>query len=419
MDIGSLIAAALLSLGLIGTDAVLNAGNVVFQVDVTKSLTEKGYTSAVVDAMLDSDLREIVDFKSIVHRTKIRPADQKSVVGAIAESLNLKDVTSAFQAEFGLDSIRLTGSLMGGDDKGDTFRFLLGGESFHTGKFTIDLTSEPKESLPLFLSEVATAIAGDIEPYAVAIDEFHALQRKNAFLENDKDHDQFQDFVAVQIKKAIEDRSSEDNHAVFYNLLGMASLLYHEQNCSTQQFERAAAVDPELGIPLLNLATLALTERRFDDAIRFAGLAEETRVMREEPFLIANTRVVMGLALWGKNDLKGAAEHFHMAASVYPGSMWAYYYWGALQNSLGNKDSAAVLLARAEYNLQIFESYPEVALMYIKVDPTDNFNFTRVDILQARHLGDLDPVKQDLAPVKAETADAGKPATTAPVCMMP
>ena len=48
MDIGSLIAAALLSLGLIGTDAVLNAGNVVFQVGVTKKLADKGYTPAVV-----------------------------------------------------------------------------------------------------------------------------------------------------------------------------------------------------------------------------------------------------------------------------------------------------------------------------------------------------------------------------------
>ena len=415
MDIGSLIAAALLSLGLIGTDAVLNAGNVVFQVDVTKSLSEKGYTPAVVDALLDSDLREIVGSKSIVHRTNIRPADQKSVVGAIAESLNLKDVTAAFQSEFGLDSIRLTGSLM--DGEGGTFRFLLGGESFHTGKFTIDVTSKPKESMPVFLEDVATWIATDLEPYAVAIDKFHALQRKNQFLENDKDHDEFQEFVSAQAEKAIEDRSAEDNHAVFYNLLGMASLLYHEQDCSKQQFERAAAVDPQLGVPLLNLGLLALTERRFDDAIRLMGMAENTRTVQDVPFLMANSRVIMGLALWGKNDPAGAAEQFRASLIAYPGSMWAYYYWGTLEESLGNKDSAALLLTRAEYNFQIFESYPEVALMYIKVDPANDFNFTRVDILRARHLEDLKPVKQ----VDADPAAGTSPAAPAkpPVCVMP
>jgi tetratricopeptide (TPR) repeat protein len=292
------------------------------------------------------------------------------------------------------------------------------------------VTSKPKESMPVFLEDVATWIATDLEPYAVAIDKFHALQRKNQFLENDKDHDEFQEFVSAQAEKAIEDRSAEDNHAVFYNLLGMASLLYHEQECSKQQFERAAAVDPQLGVPLLNLGLLALTERRFDDAIHLMGMAENTRTVQDVPFLLANSRVIMGLALWGKNDPAGAAEQFRASLVAYPGSMWAYYYWGTLEESLGNKDSAALLLTRAEYNFQIFESYPEVALMYVKVDPANNFNFTRVDILRARHLEDLKPTKQMDAdattgkPTKQVDADAttGKPTSEPakpPVCVMP
>jgi hypothetical protein len=408
MDIGSLIAAALLSLGLIGTDAVLNAGNVVFQVGVTKKLVERGYTPLVVDALLDGDLREIVEFRSIVHQTRIRSADQMSIVGALAASLNLKDVTSAFQSEFGLDSIRLTGSLMDGET--GEFRFILGGDSVHTGKFTIDMTSEPRETLPEFLQQAATAIATDLEPYAVAVDKFHTLQRKNQYLESDKDHDEFQSFVAAQMKKTVENATNEDNRAVLYNLLGMASLLYHEQACSKQQFERAAATDPELGVPLLNLSVLALTERRFDDAIHLAGMAESTHDLRPVPFLVANARTVVGLALWGKNDLPGAAAQFRIAATIYPGSMWAYYYWSLLESSIDNKDSAAMLLARAEYNLQIFESYPEVALQYVKLDPTANFGFTRVDILRARHLSDLAPISQT-------DADAG--AEKAVVCVMP
>ncbi len=414
MDIGSLIAAALLSLGLIGADAVINAGNVVFQVGVTKKLAERGYTPAVVDALLDADLKQIVEFKSIVHETRIRSADEKSVVGSIAESLSLRDVTTAFQSEFGLDSIRLTGSLMDGET--GEFRFLLGGESYHTGKFTIDMTSKPNQSLPQFLTNVATAIATDLEPYSVAVAKFHTLQRKNKFVENDEDHDEFQEFVATQLRRTVEDRTAEDDRAVLYNLLGMASMLYHEHACATRQFERAATIDPELGVPLANLALLALIERRFDDAIHLAGMAEQAREMRRIPFLIANTRVIIGLALWGKNDLAGAAEQFRTAATVYPGSMWAFYYWSQLETSVGNKDSAAMLLERAEYDLQIFESYPEVALMYAKVDPADNFNFTRVDILRARHISDLAPVKQEQQTADGQPAKAGPPAME---CLMP
>jgi hypothetical protein len=55
--------------------------------------------------------------------------------------------------------------------------------------------------------------------------------------------------------------------------------------------------------------------------------------------------------------------------------------------------------------------------MYIKVDPANDFNFTRVDILRARHLEDLKPVKQ----VDADPAAGTSPAAPAkpPVCVMP
>src|SRR5579859_2077326 len=217
MDIGSLIAAALLSLGLIGADAVVNAGNVVFEVGVTKKLADRGYTPAVVDTLLDNDLKEIVEFKSIVHQTRIRSADQKSIVGSIAEAMSLRDVTGAFQAEFGLDSIRLTGSLMDGET--GEFRFMLGGESVHTGKFGIDRTSGPKETLRTFHQAVADEIAVHLEPYAVAIEKFNVLQRKNKYLQDDADHAAFQAFVAEQLTKSAQAINTEDNRAVLYNLL--------------------------------------------------------------------------------------------------------------------------------------------------------------------------------------------------------
>jgi hypothetical protein len=393
MDIGSLIAAALLSLGLLGADAVINAGNVIFQVAVTKRLAERGYTPAVVDSLLDSDLKEVVEFRSMVHRTRVRSAEQKSIVGAVADSLNLKDVTAAFQSEFGLDSIRLTGSLMDGDT--GEFRFILGGTSLHVGKFTIDMTSRDKQTLPEFLNDVSGSIATHLEPYAVAVDKFRVLQRKNKYLENDGDHEEFQAFVIEQIKLETNEGGTTDDRAAFFNLLGMVSLLYHAHDCAKLQFEQAVKADPALGVPELNLALLALVERHFDEAVKRALAAERAPEMRSEPFLVANARTLVGLALWGKGDLRGAAEQFRTAVTIYPGAMWGYLYWSELEGSLGNKDSQALLAERAEHNLQFFESYPEVALMYARVDPSAAFRFSRVDTARARHLDDLQPARAE------------------------
>jgi tetratricopeptide (TPR) repeat protein len=394
MDIGSLIAAALLSIGLIGADAVINAGNVLFQVGVTRKLVDQGYTPAVVDRLLDNDLKEIVEFRSIVHRTRIRSAEEKSVVGSIGESLGLRDVTSAFQAEFGFDSIRLTGSLMEGTT--GEFRFILGGQSLHTGKFTIDVTSKDQQPLPEFLRGVARNIAEHLEPYAVAVEKFHVLQRKNSYQDDDADHAEFVKYIKQQISQDdVEGEGIENDQAAFYNLLGMASLLYHEHDCAAHQFQRAATIDPDLGVPELNLALLSLIQQHFDDAMRQAAQAAQARDVAREPLLLGNAHTIMGLALWAKGDLAGAAQHFRQGATLYPGSMWAYFYWGQLQKSLGNEDSAAFLFGRAERNLALFESYPEVALMYIRIDPKNGFHFSRVDIARTRHLEDLEPNKKE------------------------
>lgn len=409
MDIGSLIAAALLSLGLIGTDAAINAGNIIFEVGVTRKLADRGYTAPVVDALLDNDLKQIVEFRSMVHRTRIRSADQKSIVGSIAESLSLKDVTAAFQAEFGFDSIRLVGSLMDGET--GEFHFLLAGDSQHTGKFAIDMTSGDNQPLPAFLHDVAEAIAKRLEPYAVAVEKFNALQRKDQHTQNDADHESFVRYVTRQLKNESDSGSEGDDRAAFYNLLGMASLLYHEHACAAQQFGQAARSDPALGVPQLNLALLALVDRHFDDALRLSVAAMQAPEVARQPFLLANVHTIAGLALWGRQDPAGAAAQFRAAVTAYPGSMWGYFYWSELEKILGNADSADLLRSRAEYNLAVFESYPEVALMYVRLYPEDGFRFTRVDIQRAHHLSDLEPVAGRSDPADAATATATATAT--------
>src|SRR6185437_3628719 len=172
MDLSSLLVAVLLSLGLIGTDAVINAGTISFNVQVTEDLSKKGYTPQLVDAMMDGYLREYVEFKSLAHPPQIRSAQDESVVSAIAGSVNLKGVTQAFQSDFGLNPVRITGSLMATGN--DQFRFILTGTSTHTGLFVID-ESSTGQALPEFTESVAEVIVTRIEPYAAAIHKFDRM----------------------------------------------------------------------------------------------------------------------------------------------------------------------------------------------------------------------------------------------------
>ena len=222
MDIGTLIAAALLSLGIIGSDALLNADNISFRIEVSKDLVEAGYSAPLVDALMDSGMKELVDFKSIVRTPDIRSADQKSIVSAVAESFNLREVTAAFQNEFGLSQVHLAGALMG---KESGFRFLMSGNSLHTGRFTLDLRSKDGEALPGFLKDVAAEVVMRVEPYAAAIAEFNDLLKSGRFRSDPAVYVAFRDRWQKVIAQEARQDDSESDHAPFHNLIGMAAML--------------------------------------------------------------------------------------------------------------------------------------------------------------------------------------------------
>jgi hypothetical protein len=385
MDLGTLIAAALLSLGIIGSDAVLNADNISFRIEVSKDLAEAGYSTQLVDAMMDSAMKELVDFRSIVSQPEIRSAEEKTIVGAVADSVNLREITGAFQNEFGLSQVHLTGALMG---KEGEFRFLMSGNSPHTGKFVLDLHSKPQETLPVFLRDVALDVVGRIEPYAAAIADFN--NRRASFATDPAAYTQFRAHCEQILADETKERDAANDHASFHNLMGMAAMLSADNAEATAQFERAVALDPTLGVPAINLALLNLTARRFDDAIRYAEAASTTPFVKSKGFLLANTETIAGLAKWGKKDLPGAQEEFVASVKAYPGSFWGYYYWSELQRVAGTPEDAAFLRERADRTITTFETYPEVAFIYMRIDPLKDFTFAHIDINSAHRVSDIE-----------------------------
>jgi hypothetical protein len=388
MDLSSLIVAVLLSLGLIGTDAVINAGTIGFDIQVTDDLAKQGYTPQLVDSMMDSYLREYVEFKSIVHPAQIRSAQQESVVSAIAASLNLKGVTASFQSDFGLNPVRLTGSLMPADSGSKELRFMLTGESTHTGIFVIDRKSGT-EPLPKFMERVAEAIVSEIEPYAAAVHKFNAMVSNILSNSKESGHDQLIAFINDRLSSEAGQRDSDVDHAAFHNLLGITAMLVGDPKEAESEFRLAQTLDPEMGIPLMNLAVQYISQQRFDEAMELTAASANARDVRKTPYLLANAYMVRGLAQWGKKDVSGAAASFLASAKAYPRSMWAYFYWAEMLDSVGNTKDGDLLRARAQYNLGTFESYPEVCVLHLRVLPGGNFALKPIDLGRIRHISEL------------------------------
>jgi hypothetical protein len=388
MDLGSLIVAAFLSLGLIGTDAVLNAGTVNFDIQVTDDLSKRGYTPQLVSAMMDIDLKALVDFKSMLHPPQIRSSQQKSVVGAVADSLNLKEVTSSFQADFGLNPVRLTGSLMQFGKDGQDMRFILAGESRHTGEFIIDETSAGRP-LPKFLDDMSVEVVAKIEPYAAAIHEFSVMSNNLVAGKPQSGLQAFKDYITELAASEAGQQDSDLDHAALHNLLGLSALMTHDLAAAADAFKMAIILDPTMGIPQINLALADVSQHHFDEAITLANAAIAMPRVRDTPYVLANTYTVKALALWGKNDLKGAAEQFRAAVWAYPASMWGYFYWAELLDSVGNKKDADLLRVRAQHNLNTYETYPEVAFLHVRVVTADGFALVPIDLGAVRHIEEI------------------------------
>jgi tetratricopeptide (TPR) repeat protein len=374
-------------LGLIGTDAVLNAGTIRFDVQVTDDLAKSGYTPQLVDAIMANDLKALVDFKSVIRPPEIRTPEEKSIVGAVADSLNLKEVTSSFQADFGLNTVRITGSLMADGKDKQQLRVILAGNSRYTGNFLIDASSGG-ESLPAFLQEVAGEVVTKLEPYATAVDQFNRLSRDIIAGKAGQGPEKFRALIERLITSEARQPDSDLDHAAFHNLLGLAETMANDPARAEAAYKMSMMLDPRLGIPAINLAVLYVSQHRFDDAISTLAAAATSRV-EHTPYLLAYAMTVRALALWGQGNLQGASDQFLYATQVYPASLWAYLYWAELLDSVGNTQDALLLRSRAQHNLDLFDSYPEVAFLHVRLVTDAGFAPRPIDLTTVRHVAEI------------------------------
>lgn len=127
----------------------------------------------------------------------------------------------------------------------------------------------------------------------------------------------------------------------FQNALGKALSALGRHGAARSALQRAMGMDPENAEARLQLALMALSGRREDEAVRWL---QEALVL-EPKFAEAHLHLAN---LWmGRENFPAAEEHYRQAVAVQPAYAEAHANLGGLLKDLARRDEAAVHLARA------------------------------------------------------------------------
>jgi tetratricopeptide (TPR) repeat protein len=304
-----------------------------------------------------------------------------------------KPPSRAAQAASGTVSATAAATPAVGGRGDEQLRFILSGQSTHTGMFIIDCTSPKGQPLPVFMNVVATEIIKRVEPYAAAIALFKEMHRTHALMRHEPSYAALKSVVDGRLDSEAGSEDSDADFAAFRNLLGMAAMMAGKNDDAEREFLKASEIDPHMGYAWTNAGLLYLSQGRFDKALEMTEHAQATDTVRRTSFLLANALTVEALARWGKKDLQGASDTFLEAAHAYPGTFFVYYYWAKLMAATGNTEAAAELSRRANANLSSFETYPESALLYFKVRAEQDFSLVHLNLKLTKTVADVDAQK--------------------------
>jgi len=117
MDPTTLLAAVLVAIGLLGTDAVLYSGSVQVSVATPPEIKGMSIDKATLEVEFDDKLNAIAQTPSVVHPPDIRSSSEQGVGMALAEAANVQNVAFALQSSLGFRPDRLRLSLFTADGK--------------------------------------------------------------------------------------------------------------------------------------------------------------------------------------------------------------------------------------------------------------------------------------------------------------
>ena len=362
MDLTTILVALGLLTGLLGADAALNANTVGVRFFVPQPVEETGISREVAEQIFTNEILKINRTPSLLAPPQVRSTSDPSVLGVIANTLKLQDITYALQSALGLSPLRLNGAviLVRGDQ-----RLVITGSSPDFGPFTVDVREGA--DITDLLKRAAFGSIEQVQPYRAALHRF--VQTVEA---GGADYAAVSRIAERELARPARPQS-RDQRAFLQNLLGIVALMNRDIPEAENRFTQALAIRPDLDVGRLNLAFVRTQQDRYEDALALLRPVVELRLSPPQPPVLAAAQITWAATAWAMGDIAEGERRFGEALRADGGgAAVAYEHWATLLEEAGRPEAAAEKRALARAHPPTFENYPEVALLYFQLSARDN-----------------------------------------------
>jgi Tfp pilus assembly protein PilF len=368
MDLATIGLAVMLMAGVLGTDAVMNAGSVSVEVAIAPKLEEVSIDRTSLALEFESKLHEVLEnADSVIPPPKVKMRSDQGVGIAIAEAVGLAEIPFALQREFGFtpDSVRFALFMRNGQTGG-----LISGHSHLAGNFSRILDLEKGEPLKNFIDRSAQWAAVELAPYHAALN----LMKQHA---KDLNFTEVEDLIETS-KAMLPPTPTSLDRSMFNNLEGLIAMFKGDLKTAQNEFNQASLDDPSNPVPFLNAAFAHVQMDEYRQAVD--GLQALLRLAPPaDTHLLGTTYMTLGAAYIGLNDHDTANRMFRTATKVNPHSATCWHLWAIERGLVGDQRAVAFMNQRAGEESATFENYGELAALYFRHSVESNAPLARND----------------------------------------
>jgi|HubBroStandDraft_6_1064221.scaffolds.fasta_scaffold28285_3 predicted Zn-dependent protease len=352
MDLTTIALVALLTFGLLGTDAVVNAGSVEVEVTIAPRIENVSIDKEALTAEFENQLEAINSTASLFPPFEARARREQGIGMALAEAINVRNVAYSLRYQLGYrpDYIRLA---LFSEDGG--VRGLVSGYSHLLGNFSSAISRNPGEPLMALVQRCAFWGDTQLAPYSSAL----------YLLDKHRSDDELSGVVKLveNARALLPPTPTSFDRSLFDNLLGLVALFRQDIRSARATFDAAIKADPSNPVPVLNAA---FTDLQFDDYRKAIDRLERLMITAPPTDMVLRGTAYMtwGAALMGLRDLTAANGMLSLAHQTNPSSSSTLSLWGEEMLLEGNPAAAEQLETQAMHETAAFENYGELAALY-------------------------------------------------------
>jgi tetratricopeptide (TPR) repeat protein len=351
MDLATIALVSLLTFGLLGADAVVNAGSVEVEVTIAPKIENVSIDKEALTAEFENQLHAINSTASVFPRLEARARREQGIGMALAEAINARNVAYSLRYQLGYrpDYIRLA---LFSDD--GAVRGLVSGYSHLTGNFSSVISRNPGEPLMAFVRRCAFWGDTQLAPYSSAL---YLLDKHQS------DDDLAEVLKLVENAKAmLPPTPISFDRSLFDNLRGLVALFRQDIPTARNAFEDAIKSDPTNPVPMLNAA---FTDLQFGDYRKAVERLERLMITPPTDVALRGTAYMSwAAALMGLRDLPAADRMLSLGNRTFSINSSILALWAEEKRLEGNTAMAEQLDHQALHETATFENYGELAALY-------------------------------------------------------